>query len=97
MSVLATAYQGAREIGRGPGTPIPVSDAVAHALLAALEVLALVLVSRIWRERGSSVARRVFWTVVTLVPVLGLLAYALWRDPPPPNDPTDRQPERWEP
>ena len=95
LSVLAIPLEGAREIGRGPGTPIPVSDAVAVALLAGLEVLALVLVSRIWRERGSSVAARIFWTGVTLVPVLGLIAYAAWRDPPPPPaDPTDRRRER---
>jgi hypothetical protein len=95
VSVLAIALGGAREIGRGPGTPIPVSDAVALALLAGLEGLAIVLVWRIWRERGSPVALRIFWTVVTLVPVLGLIAHAAWRDPPPPPaDPTDRRRER---
>ncbi len=88
--------QGAREIGRGPGTPIPVSDAVGLALLVVLELVALVLAHRVWREPGRSLAARVLWTVVTLVPVLGLLAYALLRDPPPPSDPTDRRPERWE-
>lgn len=50
--------------------------------------------SRIWRERGRPVAARLFWTAVTLVPVVGLIAYAAWRDPPPPpKDPTDRRRE----
>lgn len=79
----------AREIGRAP-TPIEVSDAVALALLVAAELGAMWLVVGIWRERGCSVAARIFWTAVTLVPILGLIAYAAWRDPPPPNDPTDR-------
>jgi hypothetical protein len=79
----------AHEISRAP-TPIRVSDAVAVALLSVLEIVAIVLVLRIWRERGSTVAVRIFWSAVTLLPVLGLIAYAAWRDPPPPSDPTDR-------
>jgi hypothetical protein len=79
----------ARELGRPP-PPIRVSDAVAIALLVVLELVALWFVVRIWRERGRSLVTRLLWTAVTLVPVLGLVAYAAWRDPPPPNGPTDR-------
>ncbi len=87
----------AREIGRGPGKPIPVSDAVAIALLVGLEAVAVWLVFKIWRERERSFAAKVFWTGVTLIPVVGLIAYAVWRDPPPPpRDPTDRRRERWD-
>ena len=87
----------ARGIGRGPGKPIPVSDAVAVALLVGLEAVAVWLVFRIWRDRERAFAAKVFWTAVTLVPVVGLIAYAVWRDPPPPpRDPTDRRRERWD-
>lgn len=87
-SVLAVPL--AREISRAP-TPIRVSEGVAVALLLVLEGVAVWAVARIWRERGS-LAARIIWTVVTLVPVLGLIAHAVWRDPPPPNGPTDRPP-----
>lgn len=64
----------AREIGRGPGKPIPVSDAVAVALLVGLEAVAVWLVFRIWRDRERAFAAKVFWAAVTLVPVVGLRA-----------------------
>ncbi len=58
-----------------------------------LEVAALALAVGLWcgRERPLSKA---LWTVVLLVPFLGLIAYALLHDPPPPSDPIDRPPER---
>ncbi len=77
-----------------PSGPIDVSDVVIVGLLAALELVALWLVVRMWRERSGSVASRVVWTVVTLVPVFGLIAHAVVRDPPPPSDPADRPPQR---
>lgn len=81
-----------REINRSPPPPIPISDAAAITILAALELVALWCVVRIWRERSRSVAARLFWSAVALVPVLGLIAYVVWRDPPPPpRDPTDRR------
>lgn len=83
-----------REIDRSLPRPIPISDAVAITILAVLELVAVWCVVRIWRERSRPVATRLFWTAVTLVPVLGLIAYAVWRDPPPPpRDPTDRRRE----
>ena len=84
---------GAREIGRAP-EPIPASNEVALVVLAVLEFVAVAAVVGIWREKMRSRVAKVIWTLITLVPVVGLLAYAVWRDPPPPNDPTDRPPER---
>jgi hypothetical protein len=82
------------ELDRRLPSPIPISDAVALAIVAVLELVAVWCVVRVWCEPGRSVAARLFWTVVTLVPVLGLIAYAAWRDPPPPpGDPTDRRRE----
>jgi hypothetical protein len=63
---------------------------VALALLAVFELLAVFAVVAIWRERGRSRGTRLVWTAITLVPLVGLVAFLVWRDPPPPNDPTDR-------
>jgi hypothetical protein len=63
-------------------------------LLTALELLAVFAVVALWRERGRTWTARLIWTAVTLVPVVGLVAFVVWRDPPPPNDPTDRAPPR---
>jgi hypothetical protein len=90
---MPSGLQGAREIGRGPN-PIHVSDAVALVLLVGLELVAVWLVVRIWREQGRSVVAKVLWSLVTLVPILGLIAWAAWRDAPPPNGPTDRPTRR---
>jgi hypothetical protein len=51
----------------------------------------VILVVRLWRARGRILVK-LLWTVVTLVPVLGIVAHLVWRDPPPPTDPTDRPP-----
>jgi hypothetical protein len=84
-----------REINRRLPPPIPISDGVAIVILGVLELVAIWCVIRIWRETRRSVAARLFWTVVTLVPLIGLVAFAVWRDPPPPpRDPTDRRRDR---
>lgn len=82
---------GARDIGRAR-EPIPASNEVALLVLLVLELVAIWVVVGIWREKGRSRAARLAWTVITPVPVLGLVAYTVWRDPPPPNGPTDRPP-----
>lgn len=84
---------GAREIGRPPD-PIPASNEVALVVLALLELVAVFAVVGIWREKRRAPMAKLIWTLITLVPVVGLLAYALWRDPPPPSGPTDRPPRR---
>jgi hypothetical protein len=81
-----------REIDHSLPPPIPISDGVAVAILAVLELVAIWCVVRVWREPARPVATRLFWTLVTLVPIVGLVAFAVWRDPPPPpRDPTDRR------
>jgi hypothetical protein len=47
----------------------------------------------VWRRPGH-VAFKVFWTMVVLIPFVGIVAFAVWHDPPPPSDPTDRPPTR---
>jgi hypothetical protein len=84
----------AREIGRVPEL-IPVSSTVVLVLLVIAELAAVAAVVAIWRERGRSWAAKLLWTFVTLVPVVGLVAFFVWRDPPPPNDPIDRPPKRY--
>jgi hypothetical protein len=94
---MPVGLQGANEIGGAP-SPIHASDAVALVLLGVLELVAVWLVVRIWREHGRSVVAKVAWSLVTLVPVAGLVAWAAWRDPPPPNGPTDQAPPGgWDP
>jgi hypothetical protein len=80
-------------IGNTP-SPVSLTDAAAFVLLAALELVALVAAVRIWREKGRSRTARLAWMLVTLVPVVGLVIYAVLHDPPPPNGPTDRPPKR---
>ncbi len=82
-----------RYIASSP-TPISLSDAAAFVLLGALELVAVVAAVRIWREKGRSRTSRLAWILLTLVPVVGLIAYAVLHDPPPPNGPTDRPPRR---
>jgi hypothetical protein len=81
------------EIGRAP-TPLPLSGStVLLVLLVVAELVAAVAVVAIWREKGGSRAAKTVWSIVTLVPLFGLLAFLVWRDPPPPNDPMDRPPK----
>lgn len=84
---------GAREIGRAPA-PVSLSNGAALVLLIALELVAILAAVRIWQAKGRSRAARLAWSVITLVPVVGLIAYAVLYDPPPPNGPTDRPPKR---
>lgn len=84
---------GAREIGRAP-KPVSLSNEAALVLLIALEFVAILAVVRIWRAKDRSRAARLAWSVITLVQVVGLIAYAVLYDPPRPNGPTDRPPTR---
>ncbi len=58
-----------------------------------LEVGALALAVGVWRGREHAV-RKVLWTLVLLVPAVGIIAFALLHDPPAPSDPIDRPPDR---
>jgi formate-dependent nitrite reductase membrane component NrfD len=84
---------GHRYIASSP-PPVSLSDAAAFVLLGALELVAIVAAVRIWRQKGRSRLARLAWILLTLIPVIGLVLYAVLHDPPPPNGPTDRPPKR---
>lgn len=82
-----------REIGRAP-VPISLSNEAALVLLVAVELVAILAVVRIWRQQGRSRASRLAWSLITLIPLVGIIAYAVLYDPPPPHGPTDRPPKK---
>jgi hypothetical protein len=57
-----------------------------------LEVASIGLAVVLWRGR-ERVVSKLLWTLVLLVPFLGIIAFAVWHDPPPPWGPTDRPPD----
>jgi len=64
--------------------------------VVASEVVSVVCLAALWCGHDSPVAK-LLWTALVVVPFFGPLAYAVWHDPPPPSDPTDRPPEvPWE-
>lgn len=69
------------------------NDVFPIALIAALELVALVFAVGRWRGRGGVVSKLV-WTGVLVAPVFGLTAFAVWHETPPPSDPIDRPPDR---
>ncbi len=60
---------------------------------AVLELASLAAAASLWRRPGRAVGKAL-WTAVVLVPFVGLVAYLVWHDLPPPSDPVDRPPER---
>jgi hypothetical protein len=54
-----------------------------------LELAAVGLAVGLWRGREHVLAK-LLWTVILLVPAFGLIAFAVWHDPPPPSDLIDR-------
>jgi hypothetical protein len=56
-----------------------------------LEAASIGLPRSLWRGR-EPIASKLLWTVVLLVPFLGIVAFAVWHDPPSPSDPIDRPP-----
>ncbi len=65
------------------------NDVFPMAVIVALEIVAVVFAVGLWRGPGRIVSK-VLWTGVLVVPVFGLIAFAVWHDTPPPSDPTDR-------
>lgn len=59
-------------------------------LLGLLEVVALFVVLHLWTKRRMRIVPRLFWSIVLLVPALGLLMYGFIQINP------DRNPERME-
>ena len=48
---------------------------VALIVFAVLEMVALIVVARLWLRRRHHIVPRILWTFVLLIPVLGLLMY----------------------
>jgi hypothetical protein len=71
----------------------PLVDKAIIVVGALVEVGSIAAVVSLWRGPGR-VLPKLLWTLVTLVAFFGILAYAVWHDPPPPSDPIDRPPER---
>lgn len=53
------------------------SPLLAYAVVGALEIVALYLIFRLWRRRSLGLISRVVWTLILLVPLIGLLIYGL--------------------
>jgi hypothetical protein len=49
------------------------------AILFICEAVALIPIFRLWRSRGSTIISRVAWTIVLLVPFIGVVFYGLMR------------------
>ncbi len=67
------------------------SDVYPIAVIAALEIVSVVFAVALWRGRGR-VPSKVLWTGVLVMPVFGLIAFAVWHETPSPSDPLDRPP-----
>jgi hypothetical protein len=44
-------------------------------VLALLETIAIIAIIRLWRDKGRHLVFKLFWTVVLLIPLFGLLIY----------------------
>jgi uncharacterized membrane protein len=53
-----------------------------HNFLSLAEVVALVVIVRLWMNRRHNFVPRLLWSVVLLVPLFGLLAYVFLRSEP---------------
>lgn len=54
-----------------------------------LELASLALAVRLWRG-AERVGVKLLWTAILAVPFFGIVAFAVWHDPPTPSDPIDR-------
>jgi hypothetical protein len=50
---------------------------------AIFELIALIVIVRLWMRRPLRVVSSVFWSVMLLVPFIGLFLYFFLRDDPP--------------
>jgi hypothetical protein len=60
-----------------------------------VELASLGAAVHIWRQPGRTAVKGA-WTTMVLIPFLGIVAFAVWHEPPPVSDPTsaDRGPAR---
>ena len=54
-------------------------------ILAVVESVALLVIVRLWWRHTGSVMSRIVWTFVLLIPLGGLIVYALTRSDPEPH------------
>ena len=66
-------------------------DTIAAVVLILSAVVAVFCLQSLWRS-GHSVSRRIVWTLILFVPVLGPILYAGLFEPPPVK-PKNEQPE----
>ena len=53
------------------------------AIVCGLEVIALIVIARLWlKRRHKNLFLRLVWSIVLLVPLLGLLAYVFFTENP---------------
>ena len=50
-------------------------DKFAIIVLAILEVVALIVIARLWLQRRHRIIHRILWSLLLLVPLFGLLMY----------------------
>ena len=56
-----------------------------YIIFGACELIALFFIVRLWRRRPLRVVSSVIWSLVLLVPVLGLLLYVFLSEDPSPH------------
>ena len=71
-------------------------EAFVYLILTVHLVIALWLIVRLWRKEAS-VYKKSAWTLVILVPVVGLFAYGALYKPPPvlPSHMQDHKVRKW--
>jgi hypothetical protein len=62
-------------------------------LLSSLEIVALIVIVRLWMHRHLGVLPRLLWSVVLLVPLFGLLLYGFLHTDPDAHP--DGAPDSW--
>jgi len=65
-------------------------DTFAIIVLSVLELLALVVIVRLWTLRRLHILSRIIWSLILLVPLFGLLMYGFIQSDP------EKNPERME-
>jgi hypothetical protein len=61
------------------------ADAMSISLCALFEIVALIVIVRMWMRRRVKLFPRLLWSAVLLVPLFGLLVYALLHEEPAPH------------
>ena len=62
-------------------------DKFAIIVFAVLEVVALIVLARLWLQRRHRITPRILWSIALLVPLLGLLMYCFLTGVEPEKNP----------